>query len=562
MANHSHSGLANDPLSIHSHGHDYKGPTGTADSAPGYVHHIHGPHSTQIANVLDPHVPGEYPSSTGVDVHSSSSNASSGLSRGIPSSTTSGSHSGGVAALGSHESDRAPIARTAGFEEQKFDPTSRSTGAESIGFPSSSGHAVDSTSTSRDQPEGLHHGRNAALGASAGAVGVGAYEADKHYRSGPTSSDPATKTTGPHSSNVLNVLDPRVLPEPEKMKDHNTSGPYKSDTLNTVDPRANSDNTVGQEKHHYGRDAALAGGVGAGGVGAFEATKHARDPALASSDPYSTNAAGTTGTTRQSGSGTGTLGSEYPQTGKEHHYGRDAAVVGGVGAAGTAAYGATRHDGSGLAAPQAAQQPLATPTGAPQDARIFDQTQQMPESRQVDAGWAADTKAQEKLHKQQVKEADKAHDKAVHDQKERAKEAEKAHDKAAKDHKGEKKHSLLGFLHRDKESKDTPEERSLKEHGNLREADEAAHLRHQRELEAAAATGGVSVAGASFEPPLEEQLEHPDASSAQRVSTDEKGHNRLHKEPPRKVQHELEERAREQDTYGTSASGTTANTTF
>ena len=60
---------------------------------------------------------------------------------------------------------------------------------------------------------------------------------------GPTG--PASHTLGPHSSNAANVVDPRVRPEPEKMRDHNTVGPHQSDMLNKLDPRVDSD-----PRHH------------------------------------------------------------------------------------------------------------------------------------------------------------------------------------------------------------------------------------------------------------------------------------------------------------------------
>ncbi|TKA23780.1 hypothetical protein B0A50_07062 [Salinomyces thailandicus] len=37
----------------------------------GYVHHTFGPHASDMANFLDPHVPGEYPTDTGEDPHKS-----------------------------------------------------------------------------------------------------------------------------------------------------------------------------------------------------------------------------------------------------------------------------------------------------------------------------------------------------------------------------------------------------------------------------------------------------------------------------------------------------------
>ena len=466
-----------------------------------------------MANRLDPHIPGEFPTSPGVDsqtaTHGQAGLGQAGLGR--EESTRSGpglaagsglaaGTAGGLGALGGHHErphHESPLARTAGFEEQRFDPTARShqpSQPQSIGFPSSVSGTTGAV-TSSEQPGHGNFGRDAALGGAAAGVGAaGAYEATRH--TGPTAQDPATYTTGPHANNVANILDPRVQPEPRKMTSDRagptsedpasfTTGHHKSNLANIVDPRV-------QPEPEKMKDRTTTG-------------PHQSD-AMNRADPRVAE--------------------------KEHHYGRDAALVGGAGAAGAAAYGATRSDG--LEPPQAASQPLATPTGAPEDARIFDQTQFVPDSRQADPGWAADTKAQEKLQKEQAKEHEKAQHKAEKEHEKAQHKSDKAYEKALKNEKekeraeraedkGEKKHGLFSFLHRDKsEPKDTAEERDLQQQrSNLSGADHAG------------AAGG-----------FREDEEYPD----QRVSTDDNGRHKLHKEPPPKVQRELEERAREQGT--------------
>ncbi|KAF2999468.1 hypothetical protein E8E13_008283 [Curvularia kusanoi] len=126
------------------------------------------------------------------------------------------------------------------------------------------------------EPQSQHHyGRDAGLvGAGAATAGGLAYAGSRDQPSGQhtvgsTAEDPASKTIGPHKSNVANILDPRVQPDPAKQKDHTTTGPHQSDTLNRLDPKV--DDKAGQ--HHYGRDAAVAGGAGAAGYGAYEAAK-------------------------------------------------------------------------------------------------------------------------------------------------------------------------------------------------------------------------------------------------------------------------------------------------
>ncbi|KAF1364372.1 hypothetical protein EJ07DRAFT_172374 [Lizonia empirigonia] len=141
----------------------------------------------------------------------------------------------------------------------------------------STSHQSPSSSTGaygESQPQ-HHYGRDAGLaGAGAATAGGLAYAGSRDQPSGQrtvgsTSEDPASKTIGPHSSNIANILDPRVQPDPAKQKDHTTTGPHQSDSLNRADPRV--DDKTGQ--HHHGRDAAVVGGAGAAGYGAYEAAK-------------------------------------------------------------------------------------------------------------------------------------------------------------------------------------------------------------------------------------------------------------------------------------------------
>ncbi|KAI9853322.1 MAG: hypothetical protein M1824_001352, partial [Vezdaea acicularis] len=100
-----------------------------------------------------------------------------------------------------------------------------------------------------------HHARDSGVaGLGAGAVGTTAYEADRER-------DPAHQSsTGVGTAQT-------------------TAGPHPSDIANKADPRVDSDQS--KKDHHYGRDAALAGG--AGGVVAHEHSKHdkAEEKALA-----------------------------------------------------------------------------------------------------------------------------------------------------------------------------------------------------------------------------------------------------------------------------------------
>lgn len=148
-------------------------------------------------------------------------------------------------------------------------PSTVGTSSTSHQLPSSSAAA-----SSTHQPQ-HHYGRDASLAsaraATAGGLAyAGSHDQPLHQRTvGSTAEDPASKTIGPHKSNIANILDPRVQPDPAKQKDHTTTGPHQSDTLNRADPRVDDQ----ADQHHYGRDAAVAGGAGAAGYGAYEAAK-------------------------------------------------------------------------------------------------------------------------------------------------------------------------------------------------------------------------------------------------------------------------------------------------
>ncbi|CAD0089751.1 unnamed protein product, partial [Aureobasidium vineae] len=656
----------------------------------------------------------------------------------------------GAAGLGAHEAgSHRRSHEIEGYEDQRFDPSAASgdkpTRIPNLMYGSSNksshegqrtgalpGHSVSAAETASglgagagayesnrlpgqgvsaaETASGHHYGRDAAL---AGGAGVAGSELQGYNHGGRTETDPASKTIGPHKSNLMNVIDPRVQPEPEKMKDRTTAGPHQSDMMNRADPRVDSDLSK-QNEHHYGRDAALAGGAGAAGIGAYEYGKQHGQPTenigTSAFDPRSTNTTNvvdpnhdpileqqrlerqrayeaslagaggvgaggvgayehgnTHGTAAQNtlehspfasrsantdpaltqqpghhygrdaalaggaaGIGAGayehgrqhddpigsTVGTStfdprstntsnvidpstdptLAQQQQGHHYGRDAALVGGAGAAGAGAYEYGKHHGTDSNLGTSAVDPRSTnrvpvvdPNNDPMLAHQREERQHFTRDAAVAGGAGAagygayealDPKEQEKLAKHQAHEAEKAHKAQVHEaekaqkaqqhqmdkdlkhqQKEREHEAEKGtKGSATPDGQGfeasaegapksnKKKHGLLGFLHRDK--KNEPED-DLRQQGRLQEADIAAHERHQRELEARAADGSIPAAGARFEPSLEEQGANPNASSPyadieerghQTVSTDTAGRHRLHKEPPASVlkQHGLE----------------------
>ncbi|KAI5249866.1 hypothetical protein E4T43_00427 [Aureobasidium subglaciale] len=868
-SSHAHKGL----------GHNYNGdpcPEGNEPFVPGYPHHQQGPHSTDIANALDPHVPGGFPSDDGLETqerrrdgglsttestgshhlgrdsalgagagaaaiggyealehrgHSSISqtgaydNTSSiGMSpsttnRSFPltshpatgtSETSRDSHPGrdaalvggglGAAGLGAHEAgSHSPSREIEGYEDQRFDPSVAS-GDKATRIPNLM-YGTSDKSTHSGQTDSTNYGRDAAL---AGGAGVAGSQLSGYNHGGRTETDPASKTIGPHKSNLMNIVDPRVQPEPEKMKDRTTSGPHQSDMMNRADPRVDSD--LSKQGNHHGRDAALAGGAGAAGVGAYEygqrhgsttesvgsstfapgstvtaavadpnhdpileqqrqereralaaamgsgsgaggvaayeqgvphsstghstidspfasrstnqadvvgsntdasyaqqQSHHGRDAAVlggagaagagayeynkhrgtdtsesigsSAFDPRSTNTANYVDPNHDpileqqrqereralaaamASGGAGTVGAgayehnkhhgssatgsnvgassfdprstntsnvvdpstdpTLAQQNQGHHYGRDAAVVGGTGAVGAGAYEYGKHHGSAadnnlgtstLAPGTTAVAGVADPNHDPLLAQQREERSHFGRDAAVAGGAGAagytaaealNPKEQEKLLKHQQKEREHElhkQEKALakdreHQQKSLAAASQHSHEKEAKQHKHDlekaekqrekeadrsekeaekatrenehpdkKKHGLLGFLHRDK--KHEPEE-DLRQQGRLQEADIAAHERHQRELEAAAARGSVPAAGARFEPSLDEQRANYsgvdqysgiEEKGYQTVSTGGDGRHRLHKDPPASV---LKERGLDSDqaSYGSGSRG-------
>jgi len=607
-----------------SHSHSFRGDPCETEPAEKTLAFIPGPHATVAANMLDPHVPGEFPREDGMDPHSSQG----GLSAPIPSEPLAATrlpepshdHSrnreaaviDGVGVVGAAEiGDLAA--------HKKSMPSSSSATASPLGSnpthptPLGSHGALPDRTVPTQQPVSSstnlenehHHGRNAALvGGGATAAGLGAYaatrdheqqplgssainsvapqsgayqpiaqssspqhvpgnpltgkldaqpqtagyqttqqpplgqEKEHHYgrnaalaggataatgaagyaalESGRGDTGPASKTIGPHDSNLANIVDPRVRPEPEKMKDHTTSGPWQSDTLNKLDPKVESDPYKAEVKahgyatreptlpvqlqqnqqqqvpleqnkdHHYGRDAALVGGTGAAAYGASQLhDRREQDPL------------------------TQTQQQQVPlEQNKDHHYGRDAALVGGTG---TAAYGASQlHD-------RRQQDPLVQ----------SQQQQQVPLEQNKEhhygrdaalvggTGAAAygasevyDKHEQEKLLKEQEKQAKhdaKEHDKELkHEAKEHDKQAKKEEERIAKEN--------------EKAAKEHAKEQEKLEKHHAKEAEKAEEKR-QKELE-------------KLEKEKEKENQKLAAARADEAEAKHKEHNKLHKDPP------------------------------
>jgi hypothetical protein len=146
-----------------------------------------------------------------------------------------------------------------------------------------------------------------------GAGGLAEHEYKKHEEAGATGypSNTGSSTTGP-----LSTLG---------QTSQNTGSGAPTSGYEAFGQQAP---TTGATEHHYGRDAGVgAGALGAGGLAAREHNKQENTPT-------------TTGTSQPGAYSSTEPSSTTTGTSKDHHYGRDAAVAGGVGGA---AYEADKH---------------------------------------------------------------------------------------------------------------------------------------------------------------------------------------------------------------------------
>ncbi|KAF2641928.1 hypothetical protein P280DRAFT_516939 [Massarina eburnea CBS 473.64] len=492
--------------------------------------------------------------------------------------------------------------KPSGTSQQKFDAsTTNKPQARDPTLTSGVAQPISQNQT-RDEKSEHHTGRNVALGTGAGAAATtaGLYTSQ---RANEPDSGPASSTIGPHKSNVANALDPRVQPDPELQKHHHaastvddpapkTVGPHTSDIANVMDPRVLPDpqkqTAAPKEEHHYGRNTAVAGGLGAAGAGAYAATRE---------NEHGQQAHGTGNQYPTSGINQSVQGQQsYPSPTQQpqHHYGRDAAVAGGLGAAGAGAYATTHgndHQQSSLGQQQSPTRPhrqsplsqvqqssaggshqrydsaqdpkvqnqhhtrdaaalgtagaVAGAGGAyaysQHDAKEREAAQKAHDQQLKDQQkhFAAQQKEQDKAFHSQQKDADKAHAKeqkhhdklaaaAVTDNKhqkeiedreqaqqerldrERERERERVHKSTSEEEPKGKKHHFFGFLHRDKDKKNSSPDSSPRASGE--------NARHSKEY-AAAGVGAAGVGAAAYE-----------AGSG---SDSGEGRKRLHKDPPK-----------------------------
>ena len=467
-----------------------------------------------------------------------------------------------------------------------------------------SSHAVDPRVDPQSKTPQKHHvGRDAALGAGAvGAAGTAAYGGDKlHGEHEQRSTQP---TAGAHQADNspavhANQNDPSVhvaptvgaqdLGDSQGVQVEQWMGEGSRDSLSrqpppapagmsqaSSDPRSGSatygagassqpstlsaqSGTTQQQPHHYGRDAALGGGVGAAGVGSYEVLKHhgtSTEPQTATvghqsqapaglsqgvppssiSEPRSTALQSEPQQQQRTGAGYYTqpqgTAVETEQS-KDHHYGRDAAIGTGAGVAGVGGYGALKHHNDNVQQHPTqgnfgTAHPSTTQNTTPGLATTTDTRQPAPTAREqksdehhygrdaaIGAGAAGAGAAayEAKMHEdekkalEQQQRAEKEHQKQLAaEEKEHAKEqkkAEKEHEKAVKQHEKEvKKEEKQHEKEVKKEEKQHEKEIKAAEaerEKQAKEHDRAVEEERKRREKEAAGAAGVGATGLAAE---------------------------------------------------------------
>ncbi|KAG7288487.1 hypothetical protein NEMBOFW57_004840 [Staphylotrichum longicolle] len=261
---------------------------GVAGYSTGTAEGTHGPHSSRVANAMDPRVDSDRDNSRTVGTGRTAGHGefgstgygagSTGYSTGSAEGTH-GPHSSRVAnAMDPRvDSDRdnsrtVGTGRTAGHGE--FGSTGYGAGSTGYGTGSAEGthgphssriaNAMDPrVDSDRDNSRTVGTGTGAGYGGATHhtgtAAGIGSgIGSSTHHTTGMTGTHGAPEGTyGPHSSRMANAADPRVDSDRDGRgahgthgvsgigsgpgPAHNTAGPHKSDMANKLDPRVDSD---------------------------------------------------------------------------------------------------------------------------------------------------------------------------------------------------------------------------------------------------------------------------------------------------------------------------------
>lgn len=268
-----------------------------SDDKPSTTMFTSGPHKTDTANRIDPHihVPGEFPE-TPLETPNERTLEAGGYplginnqpEKGLTTSSTPASNypevaqsehhhdklntgigalGMGAAGIGAHEawkrhenestegSGAAMPMESSPYSSKKVDPrvdskpstldhqhlsttaeTKQPHGLDSSHSPKSHHDNTQHTVQALDQPHSEDHnyGHDAGLIGTGVATAGGLYYANQHGDR--PDSGPASSTIGPHKSNDTNVFDPRVQPDPALQKHHHAGSTLEDPATKTVGP--------------------------------------------------------------------------------------------------------------------------------------------------------------------------------------------------------------------------------------------------------------------------------------------------------------------------------------
>lgn len=247
--------------SEHHYGRDAALVSGGAATAAGVHHELQRNDTSGTGSTV---IPGEQSSTT--VTHQSATNSAP-----LSSSTDATPHPASTKKYepytGPMTTSGAPFYGTTGAPAPIVDDKSSTTHTPAHATTQTQEPHTSTAPVTQHQDPQHHYGRDAGLaGAGLATAGGLAYAGQREDKA---DTGPASNTIGSHSSNVANIVDPRVQPDPLKQKAHTTTGPHQSDALNHLDPKV--DEKAGQHgQHQIGRDAALVGGAGAAGYSAQE----------------------------------------------------------------------------------------------------------------------------------------------------------------------------------------------------------------------------------------------------------------------------------------------------
>ncbi|TAQ89208.1 hypothetical protein B7494_g2504 [Chlorociboria aeruginascens] len=235
----------------------------TTGTHSGTAEGVAGPHSTRAANAADPTVDSDLDGSRNAGVHT-------------------GRHTGG--GLAGTTGTTGPAYNTGGG----LTGTTGTTGTASYGSTNAGPHSSNLANKLDPRIDSDLDGRNAGVGGTTGTTGTTGYSGTHagnsvgNRHTGDVGGLSNSTNAGPHNSNLANKVDPRVDSDLDgKGNRHgaanggvfgvsgshatrgsgtaqNTDGPHNSDTLNKLDPRVDSDrdgsNTYGGNVTNVGHN--------------------------------------------------------------------------------------------------------------------------------------------------------------------------------------------------------------------------------------------------------------------------------------------------------------------